>query len=144
VLEDFSGTILLVSHDRYLVDRLATHIWELRESKLETFQGTYREFVLRRSTSTSLAQARQVLLPPKPLVRDNSRETRQRVRDLNMLEERIREQELAVRRLSSELQRAGGAENGRRYERISHLSQEFAKAQAALESLMSEWEKLAV
>ena len=29
VLADFSGTILLVSHDRYLIDALATQIWEL-------------------------------------------------------------------------------------------------------------------
>jgi ATP-binding cassette subfamily F protein 3 len=29
VLADFEGTILLVSHDRYLVERLATHIWRV-------------------------------------------------------------------------------------------------------------------
>jgi ATP-binding cassette subfamily F protein 3 len=31
VLEQFEGTILLVSHDRYLIDHLATQVWELRE-----------------------------------------------------------------------------------------------------------------
>ena len=39
VLEDFSGTILLVSHDRYLIDRLATQIWELRDGKLQRLPG---------------------------------------------------------------------------------------------------------
>ena len=39
VLEDFTGTILLVSHDRYLIDRLATQIWELRDGKLTRVQG---------------------------------------------------------------------------------------------------------
>lgn len=34
VLADFEGTILLVSHDRYLVDRLATHIWELNGGRV--------------------------------------------------------------------------------------------------------------
>ena len=52
VLEDFPGTILLVSHDRYLIDRLATQIWELRDSKLHVFKGTYREFVMRRAATT--------------------------------------------------------------------------------------------
>ena len=44
VLEDFTGTILLVSHDRYLIDQLATQIWELRDGKLHIFKGTYREY----------------------------------------------------------------------------------------------------
>jgi len=34
VLLDFEGTILLVSHDRYLVDRLATHIWEVDNGRV--------------------------------------------------------------------------------------------------------------
>ena len=34
VLEAYEGTILLVSHDRYLIDRLATRVWEIRNEKL--------------------------------------------------------------------------------------------------------------
>src|SRR5690606_35827804 len=37
VLEQFAGTILLVSHDRYLVNRLATQIWELHDDGLTVF-----------------------------------------------------------------------------------------------------------
>lgn len=45
VLNDFGGTILLVSHDRYLIDALATQIWEinLNESALTVFNGTYSQ-----------------------------------------------------------------------------------------------------
>ena len=46
VLENFAGTILLVSHDRYLVDRLATQIWDVRDGELAVFKGTYKEWVL--------------------------------------------------------------------------------------------------
>jgi ATP-binding cassette, subfamily F, member 3 len=45
VLENFEGTILLVSHDRYLVDRLATQVWNLEEGHLEVFDGPYQEFL---------------------------------------------------------------------------------------------------
>jgi ATP-binding cassette, subfamily F, member 3 len=45
VLENFDGTILLVTHDRYLVDRLATQIWNLEAGYLNVFQGSYAEFV---------------------------------------------------------------------------------------------------
>ncbi|HET9914112.1 MAG TPA: ABC-F family ATP-binding cassette domain-containing protein, partial [Anaerolineales bacterium] len=43
VLDAYQGTILLVSHDRYLVDALATQIWEINpdESQMTVFKGTY-------------------------------------------------------------------------------------------------------
>ena len=44
-LENFPGTILLVSHDRYLVERLATQIWSVEGKKLRVFRGRYSEFV---------------------------------------------------------------------------------------------------
>ena len=132
---------MLVSHDRYLINRLATQIWELRDSTLQVFKGSYREFVLRRTASSAATPARQVLLPPKPLARDNSKETRRREQSLALLEERIREQEHAVQCLSSELQRAGAAQS---FDRLRQLSSQIAQAQATLESLLAEWEKVAV
>ena len=142
VLENFSGTILLVSHDRYLIDRLATHIWELRDDHLQVFNGTYREFVLRRAVKPGAnSKANRLILTEKPLARDNSRETRQRMQSLEMIEERIREQENAIQRLSGELQKAGVAQH---HEKVHKLSWQVAQAQAALEKLMSEWDKLAV
>jgi ATP-binding cassette subfamily F protein 3 len=45
VLDSYQGTILLVSHDRYLIDALATQIWEVdpNESKMIAFNGTYTQ-----------------------------------------------------------------------------------------------------
>src|SRR5215216_1533950 len=45
VLDSYQGTILLVSHDRYLVDALATQIWEINpdESQMSAFNGTYSQ-----------------------------------------------------------------------------------------------------
>jgi hypothetical protein len=58
-----------------------------------------------------------------------------------MLEERIREQENTVQRLSRELQKAG---ESLAFERLNQLSSQFAQAQANLDQLMAEWEKTAV
>jgi len=43
VLADFGGTILLVSHDRYLIDALGTQIWEIdpRAASMIVFEGMY-------------------------------------------------------------------------------------------------------
>ena len=51
VLSEFVGTILLVSHDRYLVDRLATHLWVIEERRLAIYEGGYTQHVERRARS---------------------------------------------------------------------------------------------
>jgi len=119
VLESFSGTILLVSHDRYLVDRLASQIWELRQGKLNVYRGTYRDFMLQRAATVYEAVSRPAILLQKPLFRVDGREARKRAQSLALLEERIHEQEMAVRRLSSEIQRAGQT---KAFERMNQLS----------------------
>ena len=47
-MENFQGTILMVSHDRYLIDRLATQLWEVRDNRLHVFPGTYAEYLAAR------------------------------------------------------------------------------------------------
>ncbi len=140
-LDHYDGSIVLVSHDRYLVDQLATQIWELRQGRLEVFNGRYREFILRRTAGSQLMAAQRILLSPKPMVRDNSLETRRRAQALEMLEERIRQQESSLKRLSGELEKAG---KQAAFERIHDLSWQIARVQADLDGLMTEWEKLAV
>ncbi len=44
-LEHYEGTLLLVTHDRYLVDKLATQIWEIQDGLLNIFHGTYTEYL---------------------------------------------------------------------------------------------------
>lgn len=44
-LEHYEGTLLLVTHDRYLVDKLATQIWEIQDGLLNIFHGTYAEYL---------------------------------------------------------------------------------------------------
>lgn len=44
-LSDFQGCLLVVTHDRYFMDRLVDHIWALEgEGKMRDFNGTYSEY----------------------------------------------------------------------------------------------------
>jgi ATP-binding cassette subfamily F protein 3 len=47
-LLDFSGAVLLISHDRYLLDRLATRIVDLRNSRLASYPGNYSAYLTQR------------------------------------------------------------------------------------------------
>src|SRR3954471_3319015 len=57
-LLDYGGAVLLISHDRYLLDRLATRIVWLTGCKLKSYKGNYSAFVQQRELE-ELTQARQ-------------------------------------------------------------------------------------
>ena len=48
VLRQFPGTVLLVSHDRYLVQALATHVWRVAGDELRVYKGNYEEYLRQR------------------------------------------------------------------------------------------------
>jgi ATP-binding cassette subfamily F protein 3 len=52
-LADFGGTLVLVSHDRYFIDRLATKIVEVGHGGLFVYPGTYEEFRWRQQQAAS-------------------------------------------------------------------------------------------
>jgi len=138
LLQRFLGTILLVSHDRFLVDRLATQIWELREGKLMVFKGSYRKFVLQHAVPST--QIRQLILSPRPMARDNSKETRKLQQVLSRLENRIQQQESSMQQLSKALQRDG---KDQPHDKVRDISLQYAQAQEEMEELIDEWEILA-
>lgn len=47
---NYPGTVVIISHDRYLLDRVTTHITELEDGKLTTFEGNYSDFMLDKQT----------------------------------------------------------------------------------------------
>lgn len=56
-LARFSGALLLVTHDRYFLDRVVTHIFELDQQRLYVYQGNYETFLLARAERERLADA---------------------------------------------------------------------------------------
>ncbi len=56
-LEDFGGTLIIVSHDRYFVDRLATKIIAVGEGTIEVYPGTYEQFLWSRQERAARAAA---------------------------------------------------------------------------------------
>jgi ATP-binding cassette subfamily F protein 3 len=50
-LEDYGGTLIIVSHDRYFVEKLATKIIEIGHGEAAVYPGTYTEFLWHKSTA---------------------------------------------------------------------------------------------
>jgi ATP-binding cassette subfamily F protein 3 len=158
-LAAFPGTVLLVTHDRYLARALATQIW-LVEDVLQVYPGGYAEFLAARQaqaarqlppaptqTTRSGAPA-PAPLPAKPRQSRASKRPRpdrrpgrppqRTLRQQQEAEERIAVLEATLKRLEGDLARAGED-----VQEISRLGQQYAEVQAALETELSAWERLA-
>ena len=143
VLEHFEGTILLVTHDRYLVDRLATQIWDLRDGYLQVFEGPYQEFLASQQVVEVVEPAG---LPATDLASNNGtstlskNEARRLAQRLHELEVTITTTEAQLDQATADLQAASEAQD---FDKIQSLSIEYEALQQNLEALMAEWENLA-
>ncbi|NSW51322.1 MAG: ABC-F family ATP-binding cassette domain-containing protein [Anaerolineae bacterium] len=145
VLSEFRGTILLVTHDRYLVDALATQIWEVKpqEKTLELFDGTYSQYKSWQAAQNALAQeqnksekSRQV--EPQRGLRAVTREERERKKRQYQLELEIAETEALLQTLGQKLEHPP-----RNLDDLHQLTSEYGKAQKQLDRLFNEWASLA-
>jgi ATP-binding cassette subfamily F protein 3 len=48
-LQEYTGTVVFVSHDRYFIDKLATRVFEVEDGRVHAFSGNYEDFLWRKS-----------------------------------------------------------------------------------------------
>lgn len=56
-LQEFPGTLLAVSHDRYFINRLAHKVWSLNEGQITTYLGNYNHYVEKRSQQATTSNS---------------------------------------------------------------------------------------
>jgi len=66
VLDQFDGTIIFVSHDRFLIDGLATHVWEVADGRMVAHQGTWSAIRAARKGALVAVKAGLPATPPSP------------------------------------------------------------------------------
>jgi len=135
-LETFPGTILLVSHDRYLIDALATQVWVITPEAraLEVFVGGFEAYSKVRQQMT---EARK----PHPATRTNRRPKEVKLRspvEKRAVEARIEEIEDELSQVVHQLDQAGDD-----LEQVRLLGSRYAELEADLEAQVAIWERLA-
>jgi len=54
-LQEFTGTVVFVSHDRYFIDKLATRVFEVGDGKVTVYPGNYEDYLWRKEQGSTLA-----------------------------------------------------------------------------------------
>jgi ATP-binding cassette subfamily F protein 3 len=147
VLDAYKGTILLVTHDRYLVDALATQIWEINpdESQMVVFNGTYsqmkeeKEKEVARLTTPQMEkiETRNLNVEARKMQNAKMKEERRKIAQLQELENTIAELEAKLANLTMQLESpfvkpAEAAKLGTEYERL----------QKEMDKKLGDWERM--
>jgi len=139
-LDNFAGTVLVVSHDRYFLDRLATEIVYLDGNSAEVFSGTYSEFCdLRRKRAEIELKQRAQLVRETRIITKNTKpkNTKSVLREVVVIEQEITDLETKIAEVSQSLASVEAACNP---ERLAELQMEYDELTQKLESLYQEWE----
>ena len=147
VLAAFDGTIILVSHDRYLIDALGTQIWEIQKDSagLEVFQGTYSGYKAdqesRKASAISVDEgsSRQASSYQQDRTKKNRALAKER-RVQNRLEEiefRVTELEVRLSDIGDQLAMPPADPD-----EVMRLGEDYVELQNELEALIGEWGSL--
>jgi ATP-binding cassette, subfamily F, member 3 len=148
-LEQYEGTFVIISHDRYFVENVATKIWYIEDYQLKEYPGTYHEFEAFQEKREKEAKLQATVAPapkkeePKP-VRNNS-EFNQLSNQLKQANKKLSELEKNVQRLEQELAKyETELADPKVYGNVSLLqetSKKFESVQKELAKANSQWEE---
>lgn len=141
VLDGYQGTILLVSHDRYLIDALGTQIWEIEpdQTALQVFEGTYSEYSAQKEAEKASAKDRtrqsvsaKKTRPPQSSSKDRRRRTRMKEVEaqITALEKQLAEISLQLENPPTEM------------DKVQRLGTDYVLIQDEINALLAEWEGL--
>ena len=144
-LIDFYGTLLFVSHDRYFINRVATHVLELSESGSTLYLGDYDYYVDKKAeievsqiedASTSNQAKEASPANDYQAQKESQKEARKLMRQIESLEAEIEELETQSQAISEQMLETNDAE------KLMEFQTELDKISHRQEEAMLEWEEL--
>ncbi|MCI9406586.1 MAG: ABC-F family ATP-binding cassette domain-containing protein, partial [Oscillospiraceae bacterium] len=147
-LQEYEGTVLMVSHDRYMLNRVPDYIMEFTGLGVEIYKGGYDEYLAEKDRRRGKTAARQQSKPPAPAkaastggyrTRQQKNEEVKRRQLLKETETRIAGLEEEIRRLEEEISLPKIYEN---YLLMGEKCRELDEAKQHLSLVMEEWVQL--
>ena len=130
-IEEFEGTLLFVSHDRYFIEKFAERIWVLEQGQIRDFRcgyQKYRSILEHEAVKPGAAAPKPKKERPKSGMKDSEKLIRR-------LEREIEKQEQAVAEYDAKIDAASAD-----YQELTRLLGEKEEAETLLMELMEQWE----
>lgn len=133
-LSEYEGTALIVSHDRYFLDKIVNSVAVLTSQGLRIFPGDYTDYREYMEEEGEKEKAEALNEQPANAYREESRNSRRKARRLQQLEEKIEKTEVLLKDIERDLHSSLGG-----YEETLALHQEYERVSRELDELMAEW-----
>ena len=144
-LIDFDGTLLFVSHDRYFINRVATHVLELSENGTTLYLGDY-DYYVEKKAEVEMIQTEEISTTNQAkeaspvndyqAQKESQKEARKLMRQIESLEAEIEELESQSQTISEQMLETNDAG------KLMELQAELDKISHRQEEAMLEWEQL--
>ena len=140
-VEDFDGTLLFVSHDRYFINRFATRVWELEDRAVTDYPMGFMQYrQVREEARRAAPPAAVPAQPKKPAPVGRGSRSRQAARkQLTICETAISRLEASVAALDHDMEAAACDA-----EKLGELYRQRQEVESQLEQEMNRWEELSL
>ncbi len=146
-LQQYEGSFIVVSHDRYFLDNIANKIWFIENKEIKEYPGSYQEYEEWNSKRVIKPEIKQEKKPKEEPKKEKAAPTedvkriiQKKNKELNLLEEKIEEQEVLVKRLETELAQEDIYSDA---VKLQEYTRNYNSEKAKLETLQQDWELLA-
>lgn len=138
--DDYDGTLLVVSHDRYFINRLATRIIRLDQNGVQSYNGNYDYYIEHKADTAETVKAAE---KPKENAYKKQKEHESEIRRTKGKIARLEQQIDALDEAASTLQQEiNDPENAADYEKILDLTNRLHENTQQQEDMMLEWQNL--
>jgi ATP-binding cassette, subfamily F, member 3 len=143
-LQEYTGTVVFVSHDRYFIDRLATRIFEIENGSITVFPGNYEDYLWRKGGGGQAPAQTSSEAGPEVVAAPKAPEKRVNPLKLKKMEERRKAIEQEVARLEAEIAECEtNLGNFVSVEETKRTADLLEARRADLIARMAEWEEVA-
>lgn len=140
-VKDFDGTVILVSHDRYFLNKVADKIIELTPEGAFCYNGNYDEYINGKSAIIANGSSSLGTAPSNAEIYETSKRRQANIRNLNKkietTEAKIEETEAHIEELKTQIMQAGSD-----YDKVKELYSEQENCEKELELLYELWNTL--
>ena len=141
-LQQYEGTYVVVSHDRYFVSNIANKIWYIEDHEIKEYPGSFDEYeTWMASRPTEQTTTKAVASKPKPELApvEHKPASPNTEKAIEKLEKQIMELEQEIEQIENEMATVAAASN---FDELKALETKRHAVQVKLEATTSEWELL--
>lgn len=141
-LENFEGTVFIISHDRYLINKMADKIIAFEKSGVNSYTMSYEDYVNKIAANSAKENTQKEKEKKEP---NDYQKQKKLQSERRKAETGIKRAEAAIFACEEEIARINDEINsaGSDFEKITELSKILSEKEAEQEKLMDEWERLA-